>query len=88
MCRSIKLLHNIDPPVTPEEIEASALQFVRKVSGSRKPSQKNQEAFDEAVAEITAATARLLDLLVTTAPPRDREEMAAKARARYEARPR
>lgn len=84
MCRSIKLLHNLDPPTTPAEIEAAALQFVRKVSGARQPSAKNEVAFAEAVAAISAATQRLLDELVTGVPPKDREELAAKARARWE----
>ena len=81
MCRNIRTLHNFDPPATDEE-----LQYVRKISGSTKPSQANQEAFDEAVEEVAAATHRLLDRLVTKAPPRDREVEAAKAKARSEAR--
>ncbi len=86
MCRNIRTLHNFDPPATDEEIQASALQYVRKVSGSTKPSQANVEAFDEAVAAVAETTRQLLDRLVTTAPPRDREVEAAKAKARSEAR--
>jgi len=86
MCRNIRTLHNFDPPATDEEIQASALQYVRKISGATKPSQTNQEAFDEAVEEVAAATHRLLDRLVTNAPPKDREVEAAKAKARSEAR--
>ena len=86
MCRNIRTLHNFDPPATDEEIQASALQYVRKISGSTKPSQANAEAFDEAVEEIAAVTHRLLDRLVTKAPPKNREAEAAKAKARSEAR--
>jgi len=86
MCRNIRTLHNFDPPATDEEIQASALQYVRKVSGSTKPSQANVEAFDEAVEAVADATRQLLDRLVTKAPPRDREVEAAKAKARSEAR--
>ncbi len=86
MCRNIRTLHNFDPPATEDEVEASALQYVRKISGSTKPSQANQEAFDEAVEEIAAVTRTLLERLVTTAPPKDREVEAAKARARSEKR--
>jgi hypothetical protein len=86
MCRNIRTLHNFDPPATEEEIQASALQYVRKISGSTKPSKANAEAFDEAVAAVAAATCELLDRLVTTAPPKDREVEAAKAKARSEAR--
>jgi hypothetical protein len=86
MCRNIRTLHNFDPPATDEEIHASALQYVRKVSGSTKPSRANAEAFDRAVDEVTQATTRLLDALVTSAPPKDREVEAAKRRARAEAR--
>ncbi len=86
MCRNIRTLHNFEPPATDEEISASALQYVRKVSGSTKPSKANQEAFDRAVEAVTAASTELLDSLVTTAPPKDREEEAAKARARSAAR--
>ena len=82
MCRNIRTLHNFEPPASEEEIRASALQYVRKVSGFTKPSQANAEAFDRAVDEIARATARLLDELVTSAPPRDREVEAAKRRAR------
>ena len=82
MCRNIRQLHNFEPPATTTEVEAAALQYVRKVSGSTRPSQANQDAFDCAVAEVTAATQRLLDALITTAPPKDREVEAAKARAR------
>jgi hypothetical protein len=83
MCRNIKPLFNFEPPVTEDEIRAAALQFVRKVSGSTKPSQANQEAFDHAVDEIAAVTATLLSSLVTTAAPRTREAETAKARARW-----
>ena len=86
MCRNIRTLHNFDPPATDEEIQASALQYVRKISGSTKPSQANAEAFDEAVEAVAAATRELLDRLVTKAPPKDREVEAAKARARSAAR--
>jgi hypothetical protein len=86
MCRNIRTLHNFDPPATEEEIQASALQYVRKISGSTKPSQANAEAFDEAVEAVAAATRELLDKLVTKAPPKDREVEAAKAKARSEAR--
>lgn len=82
MCRNIRQLHNFAPPATSDEVEAAALQYVRKVSGSTRPSQANQAAFDRAVAEVAAATRCLLDGLVTTAPPKDREVEAAKARAR------
>jgi hypothetical protein len=82
MCRNIKTLHNFEPPATEDEIHASALQYVRKISGSTKPSQANAEAFDVALEKVRAATAELLDSLVTAAPPRDREVEAAKARAR------
>jgi hypothetical protein len=86
MCRNIRTLHNFEPPATEDEVHASALQYVRKISGSAKPSQANAEAFEEAVAEISAVTSKLLDRLVTTAPPKDREVEAAKAKARSEAR--
>jgi hypothetical protein len=82
MCRNLRTLHNFEPPATDEEIRAAALQYVRKVSGSTKPSQAKAEAFDRAVDEIAAATGSLLDALVTSAPPRDREVEAAKRRAR------
>jgi hypothetical protein len=86
MCRNIRTLHNFDPPATDEEIQASALQYVRKISGSTKPSQANAAAFDEAVEAVADATRELLDRLVTKAPPKDREVEAAKAKARSEAR--
>ena len=82
MCRNIKTLHNFAPPATPEEVRDAALQYVRKLSGTRKPSKANEAVFAAAVDEITAATQRLLGGLTTTAPPRDREAEAAKARAR------
>jgi hypothetical protein len=82
MCRNIRTLHNFEPPATSEEIRDAALQYVRKISGTQKPSRANVEAFDLAVDEITAATARLLDSLVTSAPPRDREVEAERRRAR------
>ena len=82
MCRNIRTLHNFEPPATREEVHASALQYVRKISGTTKPSLANREAFDRAVAEVAAASTRLLDALVTTAPPKDREIEAAKARQR------
>ncbi|MFB9378005.1 DUF2277 domain-containing protein [Kineococcus gynurae] len=82
MCRNIRQLHNFEPPATPEEVQAAALQYVRKVSGSTRPSQRNQAAFDAAVAAVATATAELLDHLETAAPPKDREVEAAKARAR------
>jgi len=82
MCRNIKTLFNFEPPATEDEIHASALQFVRKLSGFNKPSQANEAAFERAVQEVAAATTKLLDALVTTAPPRDREVEAAKAKAR------
>jgi hypothetical protein len=82
MCRSIKTLHNFQPPATDEEIRASALQFVRKLSGSTRPSKANEETFARAVDEITRSARVLIDSLVTTAPPRDREVEATKARAR------
>jgi hypothetical protein len=86
MCRNIKTLHNFEPPATKDEMSAAALQYVRKVSGSQKPSKANEAAFARAVADITAVTSRLLSELVTTAPPRDREVEAARARARAEQR--
>ena len=82
MCRTIHTLHTFEPAATTDEVHAAALQFVRKVSGSTKPSKANAEAFDRAVAEIAHITRHLLDDLVTTAPPKDREVEAAKARAR------
>lgn len=86
MCRSIHVLHNFDPPATDEEVHAAALQYVRKIAGTTKPSKANEEAFEEAVAAVEAATRTLLDSLVATTPPKDREVEAAKARARWEAR--
>ncbi len=86
MCRNIRTLHNFEPPATEDEVNASALQYVRKISGSTKPSQANAEAFDRAVAAVTAATEELLGALVTNAPPRDREVEAEKARARAQKR--
>jgi hypothetical protein len=82
MCRNIRTLHNYDPPASESEIRGAAMQYVRKVSGSTKPSQANAEAFDHAVDEIALTTSRLLQALVTAAPPRDREIEAAKRRAR------
>jgi hypothetical protein len=82
MCRNIKMLFNFDPPVTPEEIRAASLQFVRKVSGFNKPSKANEAAFQAAVDEVALASSRLLSSLETNAPPRSREEEAAKAKAR------
>ncbi|HEX2247220.1 MAG TPA: DUF2277 domain-containing protein [Arthrobacter sp.] len=82
MCRNIRQLYNFEPSATTAEVEAAALQYVRKVSGTSKPSKANEEAFNEAVHEIAHITAHLLDSLVTTAPPKNREEEAAKARAR------
>ncbi len=82
MCRSIRPLHNFAPPATAEEMHAAALQYVRKISGTTRPSRVNTGAFERAVDEVALATRRLLDALVTTAPPRDREAEAAKARAR------
>jgi len=86
MCRNIRTLYNFDPPATEHEIEASALQYVRKISGFTKPSHVNEEAFNRAVAEVTAITTRLLSELETNAPPRDREVEAAKRRAAAERR--
>ena len=82
MCRNIKTLHNFKPPATEEEIRASAIQFVRKLSGFNKPSKTNETAFNHAVDEVAEAATRLLDSLTTTAPPRDRQVEAAKAKAR------
>jgi hypothetical protein len=86
MCRNIRTLHNFEPPATDDEVRSAAVQYVRKVSGSSKPSQANVEAFDRAIDEVTEATAKLLRELVTSAPPRDREVEAAKRRARSAAR--
>ena len=82
MCRNIRPLFNFDPPTTPEEIEAASLQFVRKISGFTKPSKSNQAAFQQAVADIAALSARLLESLETNTPPKNRAEEAAKAKAR------
>jgi hypothetical protein len=82
MCRNIRPLSNFEPPATSDEVHAAALQYVRKISGTTKPSRANTEAFDRAVEEIAEVSARLLDALVTTAPPKDREVEAAKARER------
>jgi hypothetical protein len=82
MCRNIRTLHNFEPPAEDGEINDAALQYVRKISGSTKPSQANAEVFERAVEEVALATARLLDGLVTSAPPKDREVEAAKRRAR------
>jgi hypothetical protein len=82
MCRNIKTLHNFEPPATAEEIHDAALQYVRKVSGMQKPSQANEAVFEWAIEEVTAVTTRLLEDLVTSAPPRDREVEAEKRRAR------
>ena len=82
MCRNIKPLFNFDPPVTPEEVQAASLQFVRKISGFTKPSKANEQSFLAAVDEIAAVSHRLIDALETTAPPKNREEEAAKAKAR------
>jgi hypothetical protein len=82
MCRSIKTLHNFKPPATDEEIRASSLQFVRKLSGFNKPSKANEAAFNEAIDDVTAVARKLIDSLTTTAPPKDRDDEAAKARAR------
>jgi hypothetical protein len=86
MCRNIHQLYNFEPPATADEVQAAALQYVRKVGGSTRPSQANQEAFDQAVAAVAEATRILLQQLVTTAPPKNREVEAAKARARAETR--
>jgi hypothetical protein len=82
MCRNIHTLHNFEPAATNDEVHAAALQYVRKISGSTKPSKANADAFDRAVAEIAHITAHLLEDLVTTAPPKNRDEEAEKARAR------
>jgi hypothetical protein len=86
MCRNIRTLHNFAPPASAEEVHDAALQYVRKISGSNKPSQANEEAFNRAVEAVATATRQLLDELVTHAPPKDREAEAAKRRARFEAR--
>ena len=82
MCRNIRTLHNFEPPATEDEIRAAAVQYVRKISGATKPSKANEAAFDRAVEAVAAASSRLLNELVTSAPPKDREVQAAKARAR------
>ena len=86
MCRNIRTLHNFDPPANPDEVHAAALQYVRKISGTTKPSAANQAAFDAAVAEVAHVTRHLLEALVTAAPPKNREAEATKARARAEKR--
>ncbi len=82
MCRNIRTLYNFEPPATEDEVQAASLQFVRKISGFNQPSQANREAFDQAVLAVTAVSRELLDSLQTSAPPKDREAEAAKARAR------
>jgi hypothetical protein len=86
MCRNIHTLYNFEPPATGEEVHDAALQYVRKISGFTKPSQANEAAFERAVEAVTTASVRLLDELVTTAPPKNREEEAAKKRMRWEQR--
>ena len=86
MCRNIRTLHNFEPPASEDEVRAAALQYVRKISGSTKPSRANEEAFEQAVDAVAAASTTLLDRLVSGAPPKDRELEAAKARARAAAR--
>ena len=86
MCRNIRTLHNFEPPATEEAVRGAALQYVRKVSGSQKPSKANEPVFERAVDEVAAITSRLLEELVTNAPPRDRDVEAARARARAEKR--
>lgn len=86
MCRNIRPLNNFEPPATHDEVHAAALQYVRKIAGTTKPSAANQEAFDRAVEQVAHASRHLLDALVTTAPPKNREVEAAKARARAQAR--
>ena len=86
MCRNIRTLHNFEPPATPEEVRAAALQYVRKISGFTKPSRANAEAFERAVDAVASASERLLADLTTSAPPKDREAEAAKARARAQQR--
>jgi hypothetical protein len=86
MCRNIRTLFNFDPPATDEEIKAASVQFVRKLSGFTRPSQANEPAFNAAVDEVSAVARKLIDSLVTTAAPRDREEWAARAKARSAAR--
>jgi hypothetical protein len=86
MCRNIRPLNNFEPPASPDEVQAAALQYVRKVGGATRPSQANAAAYDLAVREVAEATQRLLDSLTTTAPPKDRESEATKARARAQLR--
>ncbi|MDO5681454.1 MAG: DUF2277 domain-containing protein [Propionibacteriaceae bacterium] len=86
MCRNIRTLHNFEPPATDDEVAAAALQYVRKIAGTTKPSQANQAVFDSAVAEVTAITRALVDGLVTAVPPKNRAEEAAKAKERSRAR--
>lgn len=86
MCRNIRTLHNFEPPATDDEVYAAALQYVRKIAGSTKPSQANAEVFEQAVQAVAAATRQLVDGLTTSAPPKNRDEEAAKARARSHAR--
>ncbi|MGN6782654.1 MAG: DUF2277 domain-containing protein [Marmoricola sp.] len=86
MCRSIRTLHNFEPPATEDEVRAAAVQYVRKISGTTHPSRANEAAFAQAVNDVEAATRRLLDGLTTSAPPKDRDVEAARARARAEAR--
>lgn len=86
MCRNIRCLHNFEPATTDDEVREAALQFVRKVSGSTHPSRANAAAFDQAIDEIAEATRRMLDRLITNAPPKTREAEAVKGRARHEAR--
>ena len=86
MCRNIRTLYNFEPPASEREVEAAALQYVRKISGFAKPSQANADVFERAVREVAEASSRLLDALVTTAPPKDREVEAAKRKARSQAR--
>ena len=86
MCRNIRTLHNFEPPATEEEVQAAALQYVRKISGTTRPSKANEEAFEQAVLEVAAITRTLLDALVTSAAPKNREVEAEKARARWRKR--
>lgn len=86
MCRNIRPLNNFEPPATTDEVRAAALQYVRKIGGATKPSAANQDAYDQAIEKIAAASQDLLDSLVTSAPPKNREEEAAKAKARSAAR--
>jgi hypothetical protein len=86
MCRNIRTLHNFDPPASDDEVRSAALQYVRKISGYTKPSQANAEAFEQAIEEVAAVSTKLLDRLVTSAPPKDREVEAEKRRARSQQR--